>query len=319
MDISKKGPGQNKRFWIGDEDIKLVKALLEIHNEGKFKAKDNFKPSHLKAIEKYLEEKLHGCELKAKPHIESRMKTLKTQFYVVHEMLTGPNCSGFGWDSDRKMVTAEKPIWDAYLQVIFILVVVCFLFTLCDFHKDATPYKTKAFPFYDELCLVFGKDRATGKDAENIVDAAEEIQRSGENNDMSEDNINNTENMGFADAKNSEFMSQSRSDGSSKRKKRSKSTNDLEEAIKDAAYAIAKEMKDSSTRLSEAMIDKEMNERQMGVNDELMRTTWLNMLERHKAALLITRDTRTLNAFTSMKDDEKDVWIRALLDGLFLG
>ena len=55
---------------------------------------------------------------------------------------------------------------------------------------------------------------------------------------MSEDNINNTENMGFADAENFEFMSQSQSDDSSKRKKRSKSTDDLGEAIKEAAYAI---------------------------------------------------------------------------------
>ncbi|KAL5550457.1 hypothetical protein UlMin_000633 [Ulmus minor] len=257
MDISKKGTRQNKRFWTGDEDIRLVEALLEKHNEGKVKAEGNFKSGHPKAIEKYLEEKLPGCELKTKPHIESRMKTLKTQFYVVHEMLTSPNCSGFGWDSDRKKVTVEKPIWDAYLQS----------------HKDVVPYKTKTFSFYDELCLVFGKDRATGKDAKNIVYAAEKIQRSRENNDMSEDNINNTENMRFADAENVEFMSQSRSDDSSKRKKRSKSTDDIRETIKEVAYAIAKEMKDSSTRLGEAMIDKEMNERQMRVNDELMRTT----------------------------------------------
>ena len=94
-------------------------------------------------------------------------------------------------------------------------------------HNNAAPYKTKVFPFYDELCLVFGKDRAICKDDENIVDAAKEIQRSGENNDMTEDNINNTENMGFADAENSEFMSQSRLDGSSKIKRRSKSSDDL--------------------------------------------------------------------------------------------
>ncbi|KAL5540810.1 hypothetical protein UlMin_042251 [Ulmus minor] len=139
-------------------------------------------------------------------------------------MLIGPNCSGFGWDSDRKIVTAEKRIWDAYLQS----------------HKDIALYKTKAFPFYDELCLVFGKDRATSKDAKNIVDVAEEIQRSGEKNDMSEDNINNTENMGFADAKNSKCMLQSRSDCSSKRKRRSKSNDDIREAIKEATFAIAK-------------------------------------------------------------------------------
>ncbi|KAL5549126.1 hypothetical protein UlMin_004357 [Ulmus minor] len=289
-----RGPGQNKRFWTVEEDEKLIEALLEMHNEGRYKAEGNFKHGHLNAVEKYLEAKLPGCDLKAKPHIESRMKTLKAKFYVVHEMLTGPSCSGFGWDSYRKMVTAEKPIWDAYLQS----------------HKDAAPFKTKAFPFYDELCVVFGKDRATGKDAENVADAAEEIIREA-SNDIFEENINNTENMAYVEVENGEFMSFSQAP----QFPQSQLDDDIEEAIKEAACAIAKEMKDSSTRLSEAMIDKEINERQMGVNQELMRTTLLDMFERHKAILLITRDIRTLNAFTSVGDEEKDAWVRALLDG----
>ena len=53
----------------------------------------------------------------------------------------------------------------------------------------------------------------------------------------------------------------------------------------------------------------------MGVNQELMMTTLLDMFERHKAILLITRDIRTLNAFTSVGDEEKDAWVRASLDG----
>ncbi|KAL5554074.1 hypothetical protein UlMin_041475 [Ulmus minor] len=171
-------------------------------------------------------------------------------------------------------------------------------------HKDAAPFKTKAFPFYDELCVVFGKDRATGKDAENVADAAEEIIREA-SNDIFEENINNTESMAYVDVEN---------DGSSK-KKRKRSSDDIGEAIKEAACAIAKEMKDSSTRLSGAMIDKEINERQMGVNQELIRTTLLDMFERHKAILLITHDIRTLNAFTNVGDEEKDAWVRALLDG----
>ncbi|KAL5553006.1 hypothetical protein UlMin_040407 [Ulmus minor] len=246
-----RGPGQNKRFWTAEEDEKLIEALLEMHNEGRYKAEGNFKHGHLNAIEKYLEAKLPGCDLKSKPHIESRIKTLKAQFYVVHEMI---------------------------LQS----------------HKDAAPFKTKAFPFYDELCVVFGKDRAIGKDAENVADAAEEIIREASNN-IFEENINNTESMAYVDAENGEFMSfsqapqfpQSQSNGSSK-KKRKRSSDDIREAIKEAACSIAKEMKDSSTRLSEAMIDKEINERQMRVNQEMMRTTLLDMFERHKAILLIT-------------------------------
>ncbi|KAF4382875.1 hypothetical protein G4B88_021658 [Cannabis sativa] len=63
-----------------------------------------------------LKERMPGCDIQAKPYIESRMKTLKTDFQIVHEMLTGSFCSGFGWDSNRKTVTAEKSVWEAYLQ-----------------------------------------------------------------------------------------------------------------------------------------------------------------------------------------------------------
>ncbi|KAJ0077996.1 hypothetical protein Patl1_37216 [Pistacia atlantica] len=82
--------------------------------------------------------KLPGCDIKAKPHVESRIKTLKTHFQTVDEMLTGPNCNGFGWDVQRRMVTAKKPVWDAYLQS----------------HKEAISFRHKTFPFYEELCLI---------------------------------------------------------------------------------------------------------------------------------------------------------------------
>ena len=72
--------------------------------------------------------------------------------------------------------------------------------------------------------------------------------------------------------------------------------------------AIAKEMKELSTHLSDAINVGEMNERHMGVNEELIRTTYLDIMERHKATLLITRDTCTLNVFSGLRDDEKDIW-----------
>ncbi|KAF4356152.1 hypothetical protein F8388_012302 [Cannabis sativa] len=87
-----------------------------MHNEGTFKAEGNFKPAYLKAFERALATKIPGCDLQARPHIDSRMKTLKTHFQIVHEMLTGPNCSGFGWDPEKQMVTAEKPVWEAYYR-----------------------------------------------------------------------------------------------------------------------------------------------------------------------------------------------------------
>ena len=79
--------------------------------------KNKFIPGYLKILEGKISTKLPNAGLRAKPHIESRLRTLKREFQVIHEMLTGPNTSGFGWDTMRKCVTVENDVWEAYVQV----------------------------------------------------------------------------------------------------------------------------------------------------------------------------------------------------------
>ncbi|GER42328.1 galactose oxidase/kelch repeat superfamily protein [Striga asiatica] len=68
----------------------------------------------------YVEDKLRvslpSSGFKAKPHIESRIKTLKRDFNIVYDMLNGPNTSGFGMDPIRKCIVAEKSVWDPYIE-----------------------------------------------------------------------------------------------------------------------------------------------------------------------------------------------------------
>ncbi|PON87613.1 Myb/SANT-like domain containing protein [Trema orientale] len=296
MDTSKaKGPEE--------EDKHLIDALIELHNEGKFKAEGNFKPGHLKELENKLRDRMPRCDLQAKPHIESRMKTLKTHFQVVHEMLTGPYCSGFGWDSERKVITAEKPVWDAYLES----------------HKEATPYKTKAFPFYDDLCMVFGKDRATGRNAETPADVVDKLDNH-EEVDLDEDDFNSTNNMMGNEEVQSMSCSeapkvaQSQSDGSSKKKRKNANNGDAYEALKESSYVIARVIEKASIRLSKA-IGEDMNEKHMQLGDELKRTTTLTTMERHKVARMIMQDNAMVSYFFSVPDNSRDEWVRALLDG----
>jgi hypothetical protein len=62
---------------------------------------------------------LPNARIKAKPHIESRLKTLKKDFQVIHAMLCGPDTSGFWWDNVRKWVVVEDDVWQAYVHVKF--------------------------------------------------------------------------------------------------------------------------------------------------------------------------------------------------------
>ncbi|MFQ6634565.1 hypothetical protein Gotur_011928 [Gossypium turneri] len=82
-----------------------------------------------------LEKVLPYGMLKAKPNLESRIRTLKTDWAIVYDMFSGKNNSGFGWDEHRQLVVAE----DAS-------------------HKEADQFKHCSFPYYDQLTAIYTKD-----------------------------------------------------------------------------------------------------------------------------------------------------------------
>ncbi|XP_019179037.1 PREDICTED: uncharacterized protein At2g29880-like [Ipomoea nil] len=89
-------------------------------------------------------------------------------------MVQGKNTSGFDWNDQKHMVYAEDAIWESYLIS----------------QKEAAPFRTRSFRFYNELSAIYSKDRATGKDAQTADDVVEEIQDE-EHNDIRADTEDN--------------------------------------------------------------------------------------------------------------------------------
>ncbi|MBA0728019.1 hypothetical protein Golax_000956 [Gossypium laxum] len=61
-----------------------------------------FKASYLNELERMLEKVLHHAMLKAKPKLELRIRTLKRDWTIVYDMLSGKDNSGFGWNEHRQ-------------------------------------------------------------------------------------------------------------------------------------------------------------------------------------------------------------------------
>ncbi|XP_047335415.1 uncharacterized protein LOC124938936 [Impatiens glandulifera] len=141
---------RTKRCWSDEEDALLIQILLELHNTGKYKEDREFKPGLFQATEIEFEQRMPNCGIRADPHIYSQIKTLKTHFGTVYDMLYG-STSGFGWDSIRKCVVVDKHS-----------------------HKNAAPFKDKSFCYFNELTIIFGVDRANGNGVVDYVNRGDE-------------------------------------------------------------------------------------------------------------------------------------------------
>nr|KAJ0186314.1 hypothetical protein LSAT_V11C900454920 [Lactuca sativa] len=70
---------------------------------------------------------------------------------VVYDMVNGTNTSGFGYDSSTHSVIVELAV-----------------------HKEAGKWRNKIFPHYEDLCIIFGKDRAQGNKPKDFAQMEED-------------------------------------------------------------------------------------------------------------------------------------------------
>ncbi|KAJ8617858.1 hypothetical protein MRB53_014044 [Persea americana] len=220
MDNNEKGPGKNKRKWTDAEDKELVYALFDMVNAGTHKADNGFKPGFLGVIEAVLKQKLPGSGIKAKPHIDSRIKTMKKDFHVVYDMLNGENCSSFGWDSHKNVVVAEY-----------------------ETHKGAGQWRSRSFPHYEMFCTIFGKDCATGKGAATTEDVLDELTRTEENVD--------TQNlaMDFVEMEHYSSTASTNNEGTNKKGKTRRSTDNMD-GFQEAAMIITNKIDEATEKFS---------------------------------------------------------------------
>ncbi|KAH9621572.1 hypothetical protein KSS87_013831 [Heliosperma pusillum] len=69
---------------------------------------------------------------------------------------------GFKWDDERKMISVERSVYDEY----------------CKVHSNCKNLYGHAFPHFDALLEIYGKEYAIGKAAEGFVDAINNMEKS---------------------------------------------------------------------------------------------------------------------------------------------
>ncbi|KAK9012051.1 hypothetical protein V6N11_040121 [Hibiscus sabdariffa] len=93
--VGRAKPVASKRMWTKQEDAALIECLHTLALDPHWKGDNGtFRSGYLSYIEKMLVTKLPTAQIRANPHIESRVKLLKRQYNALSEMLNIG--SGFG-------------------------------------------------------------------------------------------------------------------------------------------------------------------------------------------------------------------------------
>ncbi|KAI8524256.1 hypothetical protein RHMOL_Rhmol13G0136300 [Rhododendron molle] len=97
--------------------------------------------------------------------------------------------------------------------------------------------------------------------------------------------------------------------------KERKRSDDSLDAFREAATIIGSKIEEATNKFSQALgVDLAIAKRDK-VNDELRKLSNLSMVQRHRALLAIAPDHATTACFFTLKDDEKEDFVMALLRG----
>ncbi|KAF5939417.1 hypothetical protein HYC85_023676 [Camellia sinensis] len=94
--------GKPRSFWNHREKVFLITTMKD------------FRASFYNECEKKILSAFLGTDLRASPHIDSKIKMLRKQYNTLQDML---NISGFGWDGEQKMVLVDSDdVWQNYVR-----------------------------------------------------------------------------------------------------------------------------------------------------------------------------------------------------------
>ncbi|KAI3509347.1 hypothetical protein L1887_24560 [Cichorium endivia] len=185
---------------------------------------------------------------------------------------------------------AEDPVWEAYLKI----------------HKDAARWKHKKIPYYEELCIVFGKDRAQGNRARDFLDIEQEVNL--------EEEIQGSDD-GFLDSEevsrntNVHHEATSHSVRSKKRKTRS------DDGFNNAVGLITESLKEISKDLSQGIqLDMKINELSEKILPKILEMTSLSQLGKFKALTKIRSDPINVQNFWEIEEGDREAWVKYILE-----
>ena len=179
------------------------------------------------------------------------------------------------------------------------------------------PFRNKPFTHFDDLCYVWGKDRATGKDAQSAHDINEENQRN--NVEVGLDKIKDTKVAEEADVSIAFFDPSINSPKSvSKKRKRRNGDSEGNDTVVEALTNVSRNIESSIHALCNTVeklaYEADMKAMREQIFNQLINVHGLTRREIVHAHVKLSQDEKLMVAFCSIPDEMKVEWIREIIE-----
>ncbi|XP_057773941.1 uncharacterized protein LOC130993179 [Salvia miltiorrhiza] len=291
-------PGKTRRSWSVREEEVLLAALKELVVQG-WKSDNGFKAGYLGKLQEAVKNAFPGTDLRGTPHIHSKIQTWKKNYASLSYMLTK---TGVGFNVDGKyMIDCDTELWNEIVK--------------CD--PNASNMRKKSWLYLEEWKEIFGKDRANGTSAEDVVDALHEM------ND--EDNLDNEGTQGdyhphFEDEAENEVADDSvcqpqRNSAAAKvlGKKRKANDDSFGQLIEVLGEMSKNADKRADTIAGRIGYEQDLGKARKEVYDQLHNMPTLTMSDRFVAYELLAGDKQGLELFMGLPDEAKPHYVVHIL------
>ncbi|KAL7186544.1 hypothetical protein ACSBR2_028305 [Camellia fascicularis] len=148
---SSRKKGKPRRFWNNREEVFIITTMKDV-------IASNPRVGFYNECEKKILSAFPATDLRATPHIDSKIKLWRKQYNTLQDML---KISGFGWNDEQKIVLVDNDdVWQNYVRGV-----------------GCKGMRNKPILFYEDWLILFGKDRATGELAEDLADAVAAMEK----------------------------------------------------------------------------------------------------------------------------------------------
>ncbi|XP_017186166.2 uncharacterized protein [Malus domestica] len=285
LNVAQESKGR-RRKWEAFEEEALLSVLEDFVARRQRCDTGAFKQGTLIEVAKVVNVLCPNSNIKATPHIESKLKKWKKTYSLVLDMI---NTSGFAWNDVKKCIEVDShDTWQTYVQK----------------NKEADGWRSKPFPLYHRFAYIFGKDRAKG----NVAEISAKMMKEQSHNQVDASDLG-VENNVTPVNQQSQQSNQS-TNSQRKRKKATGSSSDGTEAIINGLKEFYVESGKMMQMVIEAIIRGTTD--YSDIANEL-KAMGLSPMDQIDGLTLILEKPQNVGVFRSIDSELKKVFVQRLL------